>query len=142
MIRYSQFEDDIAMFTGLTVGEIYDLGSASAFGKYYIAEINANINTTQFHLTIYQDLMSSSAKGEEEVWGEGETEMPQDVYYGCLIPMVSDAMSIQMQNLNPQAEKIQEGDSAVWFNPSTSVFKKPERHYKKIYSKYKKLITF
>ena len=127
---FGEYEQDVSSFSGLSVDTIREIGSSEMLGIYSVNEINSNINTTQFYLKV-----------DSTTWGDGAEEMPNEVYYGCLIPMVSDAMCEQAQQRKQAVERLIEGDSSVWFNNAVTAYKKPVRHYNKIYSKYKTLRT-
>lgn len=116
---------DVSIMSGLSIESLTNI---EAIAEYYMCWINSQINTNQFSF---------------DSIGEGNTELPIDLYLNVLVPIVSkhyfDKEALNKAISEP-VERIKEGDSEVWLNKD-----KPTLHlnsdFKRALSKYKKLIS-
>lgn len=113
-------QDDVSKMTGIDSQELSAIEFQAA---YFLQVINSNINVKQFNIV------------ETEF-----VDLPDDLYYCALVPMVADYYTDVKNKAQNAVETIKEGDSSITFDVD-AITKAASRNYNPIYSKYRKLVT-
>lgn len=113
-------QDDVSKMTGIDSQELSAIEFQAA---YFLQVINSNINVKQFNIV------------ETEF-----VDLPDDLYYCALVPMVADYYTDVKNKAQNAVETIKEGDSSITFDVD-AITKAANRNYNPIYSKYRKLVT-
>lgn len=113
-------QNDVSKMTGIDSQELSAIEFQAA---YFLQVINSNINVKQFNIV------------ETEF-----VDLPDDLYYCALVPMVADYYTDVKNKAQNAVETIKEGDSSITFDVD-AITKAASRNYNPIYSKYRKLVT-
>lgn len=117
-----QLKTDVSAFSGIDESKLTGIEIQT---NYFVSVINSNVNVAQY---VFDGI------------GSGDTELTADLYYGVLVPMLSDYYTNAEKANTGAIKTITEGDSSVTYDV-TAATKSATRNYNAIYSKHKKLVS-